>query len=116
MIDVKLLKNDIDTVIESLKTRNFDAKILENISKNISKRNGYIFSLSQLQAERNTISKEIGAAKDKAPLLEKANKLKNEISKLEKIVDNLQNELDQILPSIPNLPMDIVPIGSSEDD
>ncbi|MGL5617493.1 MAG: serine--tRNA ligase [Metamycoplasmataceae bacterium] len=116
MIDVKFLKNNIDEVIESLKTRNFDAKILDNISENIFKRNGYIFSLSQLQAERNTISKEIGITKDKAPLLEKAKDLKNEIVGLEKIIESLQNELDLILPNIPNLPMDSVPIGSSEND
>ncbi|MGL5205586.1 MAG: serine--tRNA ligase [Metamycoplasmataceae bacterium] len=116
MIDVKLLKNNIDIVIESLKTRNFDEKILENISKNISNRNRHIFSLSKLQAERNLISKEIGISQDKAPLLEKANKLKNEIGELEKTVENLQEELDLILPNIPNLPMTSVPIGNNEND
>ncbi|MGL5590600.1 MAG: serine--tRNA ligase [Metamycoplasmataceae bacterium] len=116
MIDVKLLKNNIDIVIDSLKTRNFDSKTLEDISKNISSRNSYIFSLSKLQAERNLISKEIGIAKDKKPLLEKANKLKTKIYELEKIVENLQKELDLILPSIPNIPMESVPIGKNEDD
>ncbi|MGL5205142.1 MAG: serine--tRNA ligase [Metamycoplasmataceae bacterium] len=116
MIDVKLLKNDIDAVIEFLKRRNFDEKILKNISKNISERNGYIFSLSQLQAKKNLISKEISISKEKASLLQEANELKDQILKIEKMIANLQNELDLILPNIPNLPMDNVPIGNNESD
>ncbi|MGL6125112.1 MAG: serine--tRNA ligase [Metamycoplasmataceae bacterium] len=116
MIDIKLLKNDITSVINSLKSRNFDEKVLQNISKNITERNKYIFELSKVQAERNSISKEIGVSKDKNPLLKKANELKSEISLLEEKVENLQEELDLILPNIPNLPLSIVPIGNSEKD
>lgn len=116
MIDVKLLKNDIDTVINGLKSRNFDKNILENVSKIIAKRNENIFALSQLQSERNSVSKEIGISKDKENLLKKANELKEKISKIDTVVDELQKELDLILPNIPNIPLPTVPVGNDEND
>lgn len=116
MIDIKLLKNDIDTVIKSLGTRNFDKKVLKNISDIIYERNKKIFILSQLQAKRNSISKEIGISKNKDELMKKANLLKGEIVAIEKMVDELQNELNLILPTIPNLPLPNVPIGNDESD
>lgn len=116
MIDIKILKNDIDIVIKALSSRNFDKNILENISKIISKRNENIFKLSQLQAERNSISKEIGVSKDKSSLLSKANELKEKILKIENTVNKLQEELNLLLPTIPNIPLPSVPIGNDEND
>ena len=115
MLDIKILKNDIDFVIKSLNSRNFDKRILKKISLLISDRNKNMNTLSELQSERNTISKEIGLTKDKEDLLQKANKLKNEILVVENNVKEFQNELDLLLPFVPNIPLSHVPIGNNEE-
>ena len=115
MLDLKLLKNDIDAVIESLNSRNVDHKLLMKVSLIISNRNQNINILSQLQSSKNIVSKEIGVAKDKSALLEKANELKEEISLLEKKVKDQQSDLDELLPLIPNIPLDMVPKGEDEE-
>ena len=116
MLDVKLLKNDINAVIESLNSRNFDKDLLKKISILISNRNQNINILSKLQSSRNTISKHISLAENKADLLEKANEIKEEVLLMEDKVRELQYELDLLLPLIPNIPLPNVPIGDCEDD
>ncbi len=116
MLDVKLLKNDIDAVIESLNSRNFDQDLLRKISILISNRNQNINILSKLQSSRNTISKHISLAENKEDLLEKANEIKDEVLLMEDKVRELQYELDSLLPLVPNIPLPNVPIGDSEED
>ena len=114
MLDIKMLKNDIDFVIKNLKSRNIDENILNNISKLITKRNKRISTLSELQSKRNIISKEISLSKEKSDLLKCANELKNEILLIENNVEDIQSELDLLLPFIPNIPLPNVPIGNNE--
>ncbi len=114
MLDIKMLKNDIDFVIKNLKSRNIDENILNNISKLITKRNKHISTLSELQSKRNIISKEISLSKEKSDLLKCANELKNEILLIENNVKDIQSELDLLLPFIPNIPLPNVPIGNNE--
>jgi seryl-tRNA synthetase len=116
MLDLKLLKNDIDSVIDSLATRDFDTTFLTKVSLLISTRNQNINILSQLQSSKNSISKEISVSKDKESLLEKANELKEEIFLMEDKVKEQQKELDALLPLIPNIPLGNVPIGKDEND
>lgn len=116
MLDVKLLKNEIEKVIKSLSTRNFDNNVLNKISNLIKKRNEYISGLSTFQERKNFISKQIGITKDKTDFLKEANVIKNEILILEKNIDEIQSELNLILPSIPNMPMENVPIGNNEEE
>lgn len=116
MLDTRLLKNDINSVIESLTSRNFDKKILEKISILVKKRNENIQILSIFQAEKNIISKKISSEKDKVSFLKKASEIKDKISIAEEKVLLLKNELDLLLPTIPNIPLKIVPIGNDEAD
>ena len=116
MLDVKLLKNDIDAVIKSLNSRNFDQDLLRKISILISNRNQNINILSKLQSSRNTISKHIGLAENKEDLLEKANEIKDEVLMMEDKVRELQYELDSLLPLVPNIPLPNVPVGDGEED
>ncbi len=116
MLDIKLLKNDIESVVKSLSKRNFDKNILFKISKLIKERNKYLQLLSEAQNKKNNISKEIGLLKNKSELIKKGELIKQEILVIEKKVDELQNKLNLILPNIPNMPLDCVPIGNGENE
>lgn len=114
MLDIKLLKNEIDTVIKLLSSRNFNDEILMEISQLIKTRNEYIFNLSNLQEKKNIISKKISIEKNKSELLNEANNIKNKILVLEANIEEIQIKLDTILPSIPNIPLKNVPVGNDE--
>ena len=73
-----------------------------------------------LQGEQNRRSKSIGKAKaageDIQPLLDEVEDLKKQKSEAEDGLRVLQEELNDFLAGIPNLPDDTVPAGDSEDD
>ena len=115
MLDSKLIQKNINYVIEKLKTRNVDEVLLKNLSQNINERNKLIFKLNEKQEEKNSISSLLSSNKN-SELLVKAIKVKNEIKEIETQIDKYQKQLDEILPIIPNIPLDIVPIGQNEND
>lgn len=115
MLDSKLIQKNINYVIEKLKTRNVDEVLLKNLSQNINERNKLIFKLNEKQEEKNSISSLLSSNKN-SELLVKALKVKNEIKEIETQIEKYQKQLDEILPIIPNIPLDIVPIGQNEND
>ena len=115
MLDIKLLQKNIDFVIEKLKSRNVDENLLKNLSEIINERNKVIFQLNNKQEIRNSISSRLSKERSEE-LFKEAAAIKEEIKNLENIVNEFQSKLDEILPIIPNIPLDIVPIGKDEDE
>lgn len=76
--------------------------------------------LQEMQARRNEVSKEVGAAKkqgrDAQPLLDEMAALKDNLPKTEEEDRALGAELDALLAGIPNLPAPEVPDGGGEAD
>lgn len=115
MLDIKLLQKNIDYIISKLKSRNIDKDLLNDLSETINKRNKLIFLLNEEQEKKNKISKELANNRNQETL-DKASEIKKNIKSLENEIELFQNKLDQILPQIPNIPIDFVPVGDSEDD
>ena len=119
MLDVKLLRTDIAQVATRLKIKNFelDIALYERLEE---ARRGFQIETESLQAERNTKSKSIGQAKgrgeDVAPLLAEVATLGDRLGAAKSQLETVQQELDDWLMSIPNLPHESVPAGKSEDD
>ncbi len=115
MLDIKLIQKDIDYVIEKLRSRNVDESLLKKLSTNINERNKLIHQLNKKQEEKNIVSSQM--AKDRnEEIIRKASSIKNEIKELEIQIEKYQIILDELLPTIPNIPLDIVPVGRDEDD
>ena len=115
MLDIKVIQKNVDYVIEKLKSRKVDENLLKKLSKNINDRNKLIFQLNQKQEERKNISDQISKNRNEE-LLKKASLIKEEIKEIENEIEQYQVQLNQILPMIPNIPLDIVPVGNDEDD
>ena len=119
MLDPKILRSDLDAVVEKLRVKKFDldADAFNDLEE---KRKSLQVSTQNLQNERNSRSKAIGAAKargeDIQPLLDEVAHLGDELKQAEAGLNELQAELDELLLGIPNLPHESVPAGDSEDD
>ena len=116
MLDIKLIQKEIDYVIDKLKSRNVDETLLRNLSSIVKQRNLLLVEQSKLSEQKNIISKELPKFKDKTQLLEQANQIKKQIQEVEIKIKVYQDQLDQLLPTIPNLPLDQVPVGQDETD
>ncbi len=120
MLDITLLRKDLDGVIARLQARKSPQpfldvdtfKALEAERKTLQSRT------EELQARRNQLSKLVGQRKAKgedaqAELAEVAT-LKDELERSAARLDALQPELQALLQAIPNLPHPSVPVGADE--
>ena len=114
MLDIKLIQKEIDYVIDKLKSRNVDETLLRNLSSIVKQRNLLLVEQSKLSEQKNIISKELPKSNNKQELLKQANEVKKAIQEIEIKIKNYQDQLDQLLPTIPNLPLDQVPVGQDE--
>ena len=112
-----------EEVIKSLKKRNFDSEGL--IAKLISldeRRKLIQTEYENMQAESNTISKEIGQLfkegnKDEIPSLKQRSlEIKTSTKVLSDDLSDVKNEIEDILSQIPNTPHESVPAGNSSED
>lgn len=119
MLDPRLIRNELATVASALAGRGFKLdeahlQALEDQRKTIQA------TTQSLQAERNSKSKQIGEAKahgkDIQPLLDEVADLGDKLKAAETELNILQDELNNILMGIPNLPHESVPAGKSEED
>ncbi|MBA3997951.1 MAG: serine--tRNA ligase [Candidatus Accumulibacter sp.] len=119
MLDIQLLRNNLDAVAERLAARGFTLdsatfQKLENERKTLQTRT------QELQASRNSLSKQIGMLKgkgeDASDVLAQVAALKDELEANEARLGTLLGEFDAFVATIPNLPHESVPAGKSEAD
>jgi len=119
MLDPKLLRSDLDSVVMQLQRKNYEFD-RETYDQWEQQRRALQQSTQDLQNQRNTESKKIGQAKAKGediqPLLEAVANLGDELKVKEQELAALQAKLEQLLLGVPNLPHESVPFGESEDD
>jgi seryl-tRNA synthetase len=119
MLDPRLLRNDLDNTTRLLARRGYALDTSQFLALE-EKRKALQVRTQELQAERNTRSKSIGRAKasgeDIAPLLKEVEGLGEQLKAADEQLGTVQDELNDILMGIPNIPHDTVPDGRDEED
>jgi len=124
MLLVQHLRENYDQVLHGLKKRNFSnaAAVLEQVLSLDDLRKTSQTQRDQIQAEANTISKEIGGLM-KAGKMEEATAvrdrsalLKTQIKELEDQHEQVEEALKALLYTLPNVPHASVPAGKSAED
>ena len=110
MHNLKQIRENLEYFKKSLSHRNSEAnydQILDLDKKNRQ----LIQEKEKFEMEKKNISK----SKDES-LFEKSKEISKQIENLSKKQKIIKNELDNLLSSIPNLPLDEVPVGKDEND
>ncbi|SUX05715.1 serine--tRNA ligase [Campylobacter lari] len=116
MLDLKLLQNNFDEIAQKLKAKKVDANLIKELSDlfvNLKKEKAL---LEEFQAFQNKFSKELATAQDKESLKAQLSQNKEKINTQSKIVNELEEKLEQIALAIPNTPDECVPFGEDEDE
>lgn len=117
MIDIQLLRKDIDAVAIRLATRKFQLDVagfntLEATRKHLQTRS------EELQAKRNSLSKIVGMMKgkgeDASSIMTEVGVIAEELKSASTGLDQIQNEISDFMLAIPNLPHASVPVGMDE--
>ncbi len=119
MLDIKWIRDNAEALDAALAKRGAEPLSATLISLD-EKRRSLVQSLQDMQSRRNAASKEIGAAMAQKNS-DLAEKLKAEVAELKTTMPALEEEnrltdaaLIEALSSIPNIPLDDVPVGSDE--
>lgn len=120
MIDIKLLQKDFDYVVKALQKKGVDNTLLNNLKDLALKTKQKRQEMEEVTAEQNLLSKEFGRYKkenlDISELQEKINALKTKKQELEDEVRTLEDDLNSIILSVPNMPDENVPFGVDENE
>ena len=108
MHNLKDIRNNFDEFVKSIKERNVDIKFDNILSLDKENRN-LIQKKENLEKEKKEISK----SKDKS-LFEKSKSISVEIDNLNAKQIKFKSQIDDILSSLPNLPLKDVPSGKDE--
>ena len=121
MLDIKLIREDSDLVRERLKARGGDHwQLIDEVLACDETRRNAETEKQQLQSQRKTISKQIGALKaqgeDSSEIEAQVRAIKEQIEALDSQSDEAGLKQTELLLNIPNLTHDACPVGSSEED
>jgi len=119
MLDPILLRKDLQTVVDRLKSRRVDFDT-ERFNELESRRKAVQTETESLQARRNALAKQIGQLKakgeDATAVMAESQALPARLKQLEEDLADVQSQLNELLMAVPNLPHDSVPVGASSDD
>jgi seryl-tRNA synthetase len=117
MLDIQLLRTNLAFVAERLATRGvtFDAAAFEALE---GERKGLQTRTQDLQAKRNSLSKQIGQLRgkgeDASAVMTEVAGIGDELKRNEEALAALQERYNAFVAVIPNLPHESVPVGADE--
>ncbi|MGI4829137.1 MAG: serine--tRNA ligase [Janthinobacterium lividum] len=120
MLDLAFVRANLPLVQEKLRLRGSDPALMDGFAQLDAERRSAITELETLKAQRNALSHEFGKRKreggDVSDISEQVNALKSRSESLEATANETDTRLRSLLESLPNLPQDDVPPGTSEHD
>lgn len=120
MLDVKLLRNNFEEVKQKLQNRGEDLGEFEKFGELDKRRRTLIVETEALKSQRNEVSQEIAKLKrekqDADAKIEEMRVVGDRIKTLDIELREIDEKLDMILMSIPNIPHESTPVGETEDD
>jgi seryl-tRNA synthetase len=120
MLDLNYVRENINKVRTALQTRGVAAAALDDFEHADAERRRVIAESDRLNTERNSASREIGALmkegkRDEADTRRKqVAESKDRIAELDRLRDQAETRMRELLSSLPNLPHESVPVGTEE--
>ena len=120
MLDITLLRKDLDAVVAGLTARKNPQAFLdvEAFKALESERKTIQVRTEELQSQRNSLSKQIGQLKAKGEpadaVMAQVGAIKTELDTSAARLDQIQAEMQTLLLAVPNLPHASVPVGADE--
>ncbi len=128
MLDIQFIRDNAETVQEKATQKGYTVDVAELLRLDEERRALYQ-KRDELNAKRNVIAKALGSRQqsvnpaDKDRLkeefqqqIEEGRALKAESDELEQKLAPLEEQFEKLLRGVPNMPLDYVPVGASEDE
>jgi seryl-tRNA synthetase len=119
MLDLNLIRENPEIVRKSLADRQMETGPVDEVLTLDTERRNLLTRVEKLKAERNVVSKEISITKDLAERKQKIDAMRevgDEIARLDETVRGVDERLNTLLASIPNLPDPTTPYGIDDSE
>ena len=120
MLDLNFVRDNLDKVRAALEVRQFPTVALDDFVRADAERRRVIAESDQLNAERNAASRLIGSLMKEGKQEEadgrrsEVGELKGRISELDRVRDEAETRMRELLSTLPNIPHESVPVGTDE--
>ncbi|CCU78850.1 Seryl-tRNA synthetase [Halanaerobium saccharolyticum subsp. saccharolyticum DSM 6643] len=119
MLDMRFIRENPEIVEESMKKRDMESPI-DKFQELDDKRRDFLYEAEQLKHKRNVNSDKIGELKrngeDASDLISEMQDVSARIKELDQKIAEVEENLNDLLLAIPNIPHESVPVGTDEDD
>lgn len=119
MIDIELIREHPQAVKDGMVKRGMDSEPVDDAARLDARRRELLTEVEALKAERNTVSKEIGAMKDEAEREKKIKAMRavgDKIDALDAELAEVEEQFNAMMAIIPNVPFEQVSAGGEEDN
>lgn len=120
MLDIKLFTDNTELLTQNLQKRNVDLNLIQKIQGYATQRRKLIAEVEKLKSKRNQASTEIASAKKSGQsvdaLLAEMKVVAETIKTLDQELFDLEQELQSLALTLPNMPHASVPFGKDEHD
>ncbi|NFY91775.1 serine--tRNA ligase [Staphylococcus aureus] len=120
MLDIRLFRNEPDTVKSKIELRGDDPKVVDEILELDEQRRKLISATEEMKARRNKVSEEIALKKrnkeNADDVIAEMRTLGDDIKEKDSQLNEIDKKMTGILCRIPNLISDDVPQGESDED
>jgi len=117
VIDIRLVRDDPDTVRDSQRARSEDPGLVDAILAADERRRSALAHFERLRAQQKAVGKQVAAASgdERGALLARARTVSAEVKALESVAGETSDELDRLLRRIGNVIIPGVPAGGEDD-
>ncbi|MEH7306387.1 serine--tRNA ligase [Neobacillus drentensis] len=120
MLDIKVLRANFAEVKEKLQNRGEDLSALDQFEELDQRRRELIVETEKLKSRRNEVTQQVAALKrekqDADHLIKEMREVGDQIKTIDDELRVVEESLELLMLSIPNIPHESVPVGETEDD
>lgn len=115
MIDIQFVRDNPQVVVEKSLQKGYEIDVDQLLGFD-SQRRSLQQQVDDLRNKRNEIANSMKGGKPSSELIEQGRQVKDELSDLEHKLSSVEQEFYNLLKKVPNMPLDEVPVGNSENE
>ena len=115
MIDIQIIRDNPQLVAEKSKQKGYPVDVDALLAAD-KKRKDLLVVVEDLRAKRNEVASRMKGGKPSDADIAEGKKIKEDLAGHEESLRTVETELTDLLKKVPNMPLDDVPVGASEDE
>ena len=115
MIDIQYIRDNKELVREKSQQKGYEVDVDSIISLDDQIRSK-IPAIEEILKQRNQLASQFSNSTPTQDQIEQGRSLKEQASVMESEINDLKKQLQTLISGVPNMPLGMVPLGSSEDD